>query len=162
MQNANNIRSSGSSFESERHKVVVSDAEEDTLLSGDASQQIYLAQVGIWWLLENWFLPSMCATFSCLMLLTARCKLRGFAVKQLFNLKFIYFLFQVPIMNTEDQERVQLETLREDIQMVCACLSRFFTSLLLTLIKSLLLLFFNNFFLLLFNLCSLHFWIQKN
>lgn len=38
-------------------------------------------------------------------------------------MKILIVCVQVPIMNREDRERVQLEGLREDIQTVCAFLS---------------------------------------
>jgi hypothetical protein len=37
--------------------------------------------------------------------------------------KIVIVCVQVPIMKSEDRERVQLEGLREDIQTVCAFLS---------------------------------------
>ncbi|KAH8509314.1 hypothetical protein Peur_051125 [Populus x canadensis] len=66
-QSTRNTDSSGGSLlQLERHHDAVTDVDQETMLSGDVPQQIYLAQV--------------------------------------------------PIMNSEDRERVQLEGLREDIQ----------------------------------------------
>ncbi|KAG6776375.1 hypothetical protein POTOM_019881 [Populus tomentosa] len=62
----NTDSSGGSLLQSERHQDAVTDVDQESMLSGDVPQQIYLAQV--------------------------------------------------PIMNSEDRERVQLEGLREDIQ----------------------------------------------
>lgn len=62
----NTDSSGGSLLQSERHHDAVTDVDQESMLSGDVPQQIYLAQV--------------------------------------------------PIMNSEDRERVQLEGLREDIQ----------------------------------------------
>lgn len=62
----NTDSSGGSLLQSERHQDAVTDVDQESMLSGDVPQQIYLAQV--------------------------------------------------PIMNSEDRERVQLEGLREDIR----------------------------------------------
>ena len=47
----------------------------------------------------------------------------GVRVLQIWT-KICFFAIQLPIMSMENEERVQLETLREDIQTVCWMLSR--------------------------------------
>ena len=60
----NTDSSGGSLLQSERHQDAVTDVDQESMLSGDVPQQIYLAQVGTLRILD------IECCFSCLMLLS--------------------------------------------------------------------------------------------